>query len=151
MRDDEDETVGTMDIRLVRHSFSQQGIEGFLYYEGENEAAFATMELPWRNNARGLSCIPRGKYDCVWARSPRFGMCYHVLDVPGRANVLFHHGNYAGNTELGLRSDSSGCILLGMKHGVLGGQKAVINSRAARLKFETDLAGQKFILTISER
>ncbi len=151
MSNEDDESVGVMDIRLVRHTFSHQGVEGFLYYEGEDQAAFATLELPWRDNARGASCIPRGRYECIWAKSPRFGMCYHVLDVPGRANILFHNGNYAGNLKLGFRSDSSGCILLGMKHGVLGGQKAVINSRAARRKFEDDLAGEKFLLTIDER
>jgi hypothetical protein len=149
--DENSEKVGVMDIVLARHSFSHKGVEGFLYFEGEEEAAFATIELPWLNNLAGRSCIPRGRYECVWRKSPRFGPCYHVLDVPGRSNILFHHGNYAGNRALGLKSDSSGCIILGVRHGVLGGQKAVVNSKFARTKFEMALDGAPFMLTVTER
>lgn len=148
---DESDMVGNMDIRLVRHSFSDQGVAGYMFFENEDEAAFATLELPWRNNRPGMSCIPRGAYDCVWRVSPKFGPCYHILDVPGRSNILFHHGNYAGDKLKGLRTDSLGCILLGNKHGVLGGQKAVTGSRAARTAFETRLDKSPFLLTISER
>lgn len=67
---------------------------------------FATLELPWRDNKRGISCIPAGEYICRRVDSPRFGETFEVCDVPDRSAILFHAGNSAPR-------DTRGCILVG--------------------------------------
>lgn len=66
---------------------------------------FKTLELPWRNNQRRVSCIPHGTYQLIKHTSPKFGICYWVQDVPNRSEILIHKGNY--------RTDILGCILAG--------------------------------------
>jgi len=74
----------------------------------------STLELPWLDNARQISCIPAGRYRVIKFKSPTKGHCFSILDVPGRTNVLIHIGNYAGshNPKSGT-PDTLGCILIG--------------------------------------
>jgi len=149
---DEDRGPSLPVIVLERFKFSPSGTLGRLLTEdGEPFYDLVTIELPWRNNARQISCIPRGEYKVTKTRSPRFGDCYLVEEVPGRNHILFHHGNFAGQSDLGQRTDSNGCILLGYKHGVLQGQNAVLSSRLARTFFETTLDFEPFKLVITEK
>jgi hypothetical protein len=60
------------------------------------------LELPWRDNARRVSCIPTGRYELVAHESRKFGRCLLVKDVPGRSGILFHPAN--------LTSQLKGCI-----------------------------------------
>lgn len=70
-----------------------------------------TMELPYLNNERRISCIPKGEYWIKEHESPKFGFCYKVYDkdqvseVAGRSEILIHLGNY--------HRDTLGCILPG--------------------------------------
>lgn len=95
----------------------------------------STLEPPWRDNARGVSCLPPGTFPAVWHQSPRFGWVYKLLNTAPRAEVLIHPGNYAGDRLKGYRTDSQGCILPGMSVGTLlgplGAQLAVLDSRGA--------------------
>jgi hypothetical protein len=54
-----------------------------------------TIELPWKNNQAGVSCIPEGKYDLVKRWSPKFGSHLQILNVPGRELILIHPANDA--------------------------------------------------------
>lgn len=66
------------------------------------------LELEWLDNAKGKSCIPAGVYPMRWSMSNRFKrMMWEVCDVPGRAGIRIHSGNYAGDKI----SSSEGCIL----------------------------------------
>ena len=92
-----------MRIDLIRVGQSDKGTFGVLRY---GAVPFAlTLELPWKNNAEYLSCIPSGLYVCRRVNSVRFGDVFEVQDVPNRSHVLFHRGNTLANTE--------GCILVG--------------------------------------
>lgn len=53
-----------------------------------------TLELPWRDNLKGLSCIPEGIYTVRHRKSAKHGDHYQVCDVPARDLILFHPGNY---------------------------------------------------------
>lgn len=66
---------------------------------------FRTLELPYRDNKKNISCIPAGEYICRKVCSPKFGDTFEICDVHGRGNILFHYGNYVENTQ--------GCVLLG--------------------------------------
>jgi len=119
-------------VLLVRHHGTDQGTLGRLIAPG---FACYTLELPDRGNRPNVSRIPEGLYDLDWIRPRRAFSGYHELywvhDVPGRSGILIHPGNFAGDTAIGYRTDSFGCILLGMACGTLGGQLAVLESRRA--------------------
>jgi hypothetical protein len=107
-----------------------------------------TLECPWRDNHSQVSCIPPGTYQVQIVQSPKFGHIYGVQDVPGRANILIHSGNFGGDTSKGFHSDIEGCILLGLSTGVLEGQPAILSSRNALTKFMQLLGDQPFTLVI---
>lgn len=144
----EDEQRQLKRVTLKRIAFSDEGTRGVLEIEGFNQT-FATMELPWRDNKTAVSCIPEGTYNCVWGKSEKFGMCYHITKVPNRSSILFHNGNWAGDHSKGLRSESLGCVLIGLRHGILIGQRAVLGSIAARTLFESAMHKEPFILTVN--
>ena len=70
-----------------------------------------TLELPWRENKRNESCIPLGVYPLEKRTSYRYKEHLHVTNVPDRALILIHPGNYFHNTR--------GCILPGMGHAYI--------------------------------
>jgi hypothetical protein len=37
-------------------------------------------ELPWRDNAPSISCVPAGTYRAIFTNSPRFGRALYLLD-----------------------------------------------------------------------
>lgn len=84
---------------------------------------FKTLELPNKNNQRNISCIPEGVYAWVKHKSPKFGTCIWVKNVPNRSEILIHQGNYT--------SQIRGCILPGEKHIDINGDKIkdVTNSK----------------------
>ena len=69
-----------------------------------------TLELPYKDNQRNISCIPAGKYKVRLrlARESATRDYLHLLvkDVPNRDYILFHIGNK--------NSDTKGCILVGL-------------------------------------
>jgi hypothetical protein len=64
-----------------------------------------TLELPYKNNASNVSCIPPGRYQCHKTESPSFGKCIAIEGVNGRSFIRIHPGNYTRQIE--------GCILPG--------------------------------------
>ena len=84
---------------------------------------FASLELPWKNNERQVSCIPAGKYKVIKRYSQKYGNHFHVQDVPARDMILIHAANFSRQLE--------GCIAVGRKHFDMDndGLKDVSNSR----------------------
>lgn len=109
-----------------------------------------TLEPPDRGNARGRSSIPAGRYRCRWARTHSKGTRYVLDGVPGRSGILIHAGNWAGDVEKKRRSDSEGCILLGMGRGVISNQAGITASLRAVAAFEAMMAGEPFDLVIQD-
>lgn len=130
---------------LARKDTSEQGTFGVFSGEG---LSFASAELPWRDNAPRVSCIPAGRYSCRPYSSLKFPNVYEVTGVSGRSAILIHSGNYAGDTAVGLRSDALGCILIGLGRGELSGQKAVTSSRAALDKLRAVVGKKSFELVV---
>lgn len=108
----------TAEVCLKREYMGEDCTLGTLYIDRKEFCK--TLELPWRDNKRSISCIPAGQYNVKRHNSPRFGDCFMLLDVPERDYILFHEGNT-------VRS-SRGCILVGAKFGHIRGMKAVLNS-----------------------
>lgn len=84
-----------------------------------------TLELPWRENKRGVSCVPAGAYKLTRHHSERFPNTWGLHNVPGRDAILIHVGNTPRDTE--------GCILVGTSFGTLDGLPAVLGSKGAMI------------------
>lgn len=132
---------------LCRMKRSDQGTRGILFFEDFN---CPTLELPWRENHRNVSCIPAGDYKVKIRISPRYGQVYWVTEVPNRSFILIHSGNWAGDVKKGYKTHVNGCILLGQRRGLLVGQWAVLNSRITVKRFMLKLAAEPFTLKIHE-
>ncbi|RKD96790.1 DUF5675 family protein [Marinifilum flexuosum] len=133
---------------LHRFEKTDQGTIGIWACPALGFSCFA-LELPWRDNKQGLSCIPPGTYTVVPRWSRKYGYHYHVTGVKGRMLILIHPLNFAGDKTKGYKTHSAGCIGLGQKHGWLAGQRAILNSRVTVNKFRNLMNNQPFKLTIT--
>lgn len=118
----------------------------------ELEFVCKTLELPWKDNASQISCIPEGHYEVIPRSSPKYGNHLHVTNVKDRSLVLIHWGNYAGsmNPRTG-RSDIRGCILVGEKFIDLDGDGIVdITSSKNTFSELMKVAPNGFILEITQ-
>lgn len=144
-------------VAIRRMTTTDHGTVGIVSIDGKFFGY--SMERPERANKSNISCIPAGEYIVEWHRSPKYGRCFQVTSVEGRSHILIHPGNFGGDTLLGFRSDTNGCILLGKHLGTLTynmvKQKAVLVSRPmvrkfnAALKSKTALKRKPFQLTIT--
>jgi len=133
------------EVTIKRCQSHDWGTAGFLK-EGDFECR--TLELQWEDNKRRKSCIPVGTYMCKIVDSPKFGKVYGILDVPGRFNVLIHVGNFAGDTDKGLKSDVLGCVLLGNSITVINTQMGVSDSGNTFKGFMKHMGNEDFMLHI---
>lgn len=97
---------GKLELVLTR-TYLEHGTNGTLLLNGKHICY--TIELPWRNNRRNVSCIPEGRYRLKRTRSQRFGYTLRVMDVPGRSGILIHPANDAAR-------ELQGCIAPATKH-----------------------------------
>ena len=111
--------------RLTGRADSDRQTLGELEAVVNNNTVFRckTLELPWRQNLRGISCIPTGSYQVIHRTSPRYKLHFHVLDVPNRDWILIHPANFVRQLE--------GCIAPGEAFVDIDGDglKDVNNSR----------------------
>lgn len=89
-----------MDVTIERN-YAPGGTNGTLLIDGEKVCH--TIELPWLDNRRQVSCIPEGTYRLEKRTSAKYGRHILVRGVPGRSLILLHPANNA-KTEL------RGCI-----------------------------------------
>ena len=133
-----------INLLLIRDTFSKESTIGELFLNGE--LICDTLENPWQDNQRNISCIPEGEYPVRLrlARESATRDYLHLLvqDVPNRDWILFHRGNTA--------KDTSGCILVG-----LGTEQDVVhNSTLAMdllIKEILNLGGENINLIIKNK
>lgn len=117
-----------MRAELIRLSQLETCIIGQLSIDYNN---FVTLELPWRDNKKGESCIPIGTYTCRRVCSPKLGETFEICDVPDRSQILIHRGNYY--------KDTRGCVLLGESVNI--GTESICDSKKAFQRFMKCLEG----------
>ena len=102
-------SLSQANLLIIRKTFTDDSTIGELFLNGEKMCD--TLELPYRDNQRRISCIPAGEYSARLRHPTESGSrdYLHILvkDVPNRDYILFHRGNTA--------KDSRGCILVGLK------------------------------------
>lgn len=96
------------------------------------EATFYTLELPFKENAKNISCIHGGYYRVKPRHSVKYGNHLEIMSVLNRSDILMHHGNYPRDTQ--------GCILIGSGFSDIDNDDLleVINSKRA-MKQLTDI------------
>lgn len=124
-------------VRLLRTIEGIDGTFGHLVH-GDFHVHTAEPEAPRPGN-KGR--IPPGTYQVEWEPTGRF-KGYVLRDVPGFEAVEIHVGN--------IEEDTHGCILPGMRRGILNGKEAVLDSHLALARFEQHLGWQEFELVIEE-
>lgn len=61
-----------------------------------NDELFShTIELPWKENEHGISCIPEGRYEIEKRHSDHLGDHMLLKNVPNRDLILIHPANNA--------------------------------------------------------
>lgn len=123
-----------MILNLERYSYGPDETEGILHVADQK---FYTIERPWLENRREVSCIPEGYYDLKpWTRPS--GERAFILENPaynvfrsrenagddGRYLILLHAGNVV--------RDVIGCIAVGLRRGVLYSEEAGRYERAVK-------------------
>jgi len=133
-----------INLLILRDTFTENSTIGELFLN--DEFMCDTLENPYLDNQRNISCIPEGQYS-VRLRTARESATrdyLHLLvkDVPNRDYILFHIGNSP--------KDTSGCILVGIGRE----QDAVNNSRLAMdlvIKEILNLGGENINLIIKNK
>lgn len=80
-------------LLLLERKYFPNGCNGTLSHN--NVAICHTIELPWRDNQIGLSCIPEGKYKIEKRYSQKFKWHLILKNVAGRSFILIHPANDA--------------------------------------------------------
>jgi hypothetical protein len=133
---------------IVRVVSTIDGIAGMFMHEYRFPIC-NTLELPWKDNAHNISCIPPtvivdqvgGRtriipdYICLRTVSPNGIVRWEVTGVEGRSSILIHGGNTIEDTE--------GCIILAEKFDVVGARNGVLESTEAYDEFMAVTAGEK--------
>ncbi|MGJ8743690.1 DUF5675 family protein [Polaribacter sp.] len=86
---------------LLQRAYFKEGTNGTLFRSGK--FLCHTIELPWKNNKRNISCIPEGEYQIEPRFSKRFQHHLILKAVKSRSYILFHPANDA-------KRDLEGCI-----------------------------------------
>lgn len=134
-------------IRLERVYLPDRTL-GSLYRSGEVIAK--TLELPWRDNKRAISCILEGIFRVTkeppipvndpWGRKERHYWHFRVHDVPGRSGILIHKGV--------IPAHSKGCILPGTRFADVNSDAPYLESSGVKLQWMVDNLPQEFELEI---
>lgn len=78
---------------VLKRIYLDKAVHGRLYVGDELLAC--TIELPWKQNAKRISCIPEGIYTLRRRYSEKFKWHLVLLEVPERSGILIHPANDA--------------------------------------------------------
>lgn len=128
-------------IRIHRYWQDENQTSGActILINGFPEFSALSLERGWRNNERGVSCVPAGEYSLKLEYSPKFRMkLWELKAVPNRSECKFHAANYW--------FDLQGCISLGLKSKDMNkdGYRDITNSRLTMNHFHKILEGYEY-------
>jgi hypothetical protein len=129
-----------MELELFR-TYDPEGTNGELKLVVCN-----TIELPWLQNERNVSCIPEGRYELRKRFIKKFGLHLLVVDVPDRSWILIHPANDA-KTQL------KGCIapVTQLTGPGKGNESRLANERLKALVLEALERKEKVFITIKTK
>lgn len=83
-----------MELTLTR-TYYPWGTNGTIKNAKTKQWICNTIELPWKDNQKLVSCIPEGRYELKTRYSRRFRNHFIVQGVKGRSLILIHPANDA--------------------------------------------------------
>lgn len=98
-------------VLVLTRTYFPEGTQGVLEWNGT--IVCYTIELPWLENQKRISCIPEEEYILQKRFSPKFKWHLHLMNVPGRDLILIHPANDA-------KKELLGCIATVTKHTGIG-------------------------------
>ena len=107
---------------VLQRTYYPNGTNGTLFVN--DEEICHTIELPWLNNQRRVSCIPEGKYRLRKRYNQKFKWHLVLEAVKGRSGILIHPANDA-------KKELLGCIAPVLYHTGIG--KGVYSRRSLDL------------------
>ena len=139
-------------VLLLQRAYFKQGTNGTLFASdtsfdsAQDRFLCHTIELPWRNNQRNISCIPEGKYEVIPRFSKKFKHHLILKNVANRSFILFHPANDA-------QRDLAGCIapvtyLSGIGKGVYSRDAM---QKLLSLVYQAQDRKEKILLTIKSQ
>jgi hypothetical protein len=84
---------------VLQRTYYSQGTHGTILVDGI--PVCETIELPWLNNQRQVSCIPEGSYMLRKRFNQKFKWHLALEAVKGRSGILIHPANDAKKELLG--------------------------------------------------
>jgi hypothetical protein len=123
-------------------------------YSPTGSLCVKTMELPWKDNRRSISCIPEGRYlvnkmppipqDDPSGRKARAYRHFRLPNVPGRSGILIHRITYV--------KDLRGCIGVGNRfHDFNKDGVPDMAESSSALEWMADNLPEKFYLNITKK
>jgi len=108
-------------ITLERFAYLPEGTLGVIRWP--NGPRVFTIERPWLNNEKFISCIPEGDYPLEWDLKGRIRNVPRLRNTEPRTQINIHAANHP--------SELHGCIAPGLQWFVDSQTPRVINSRKA--------------------
>ncbi|NOS94232.1 MAG: hypothetical protein HOP30_20135 [Cyclobacteriaceae bacterium] len=129
-----------MELELFR-TYDPEGTNGELKLVVCN-----TIELPWLQNERNVSCIPEGRFELRKRFIKKFGLHLLVVDVPDRSWILIHPANDA-KTQL------KGCIapVTQLTGPGKGNESRLANEKLKAIVLEALERKEKVFITIKSK
>ena len=84
---------------VLQRTYFKEGTNGALF-NNDRFVGF-TIELPWKENKKQVSCIPEGVYELRPRYSEKFKHHLVLENVPNRSLILIHPANDANKELLG--------------------------------------------------
>ena len=115
------------------------------WYDTLGQLVCKTLELPWKNNERSISCIPEGTYLVTKepAKESRPYPYFRLHNVPKRSGILVHRGQKPQH--------SKGCIIVGSRFTNVESMEPTLSESTVKLTWMTDNMPDRFYLTIREK
>ena len=127
---------------LLKRVYLPQGTNGTISLDSGEVCH--SIELPWRENAVGKSCIPEGRYELVKRISRKYKEHLYVRNVPGRTYILIHPANDA-------QKELRGCIapVTTLAGDGIGWSSRKANNKLKALAYEAFDQGEQVFLRIT--
>jgi len=129
-------------LKLIRKKQDNTQTTGEFWFE--NKRIAYTLELPWKDNQRRVSCIPTGIYEVIAHNAPNYpkATSYWLQNVPNRSEILIHYGNF--------HKDTKGCILPGKELLDINGDNNLdVTSSVNVMRELNKVLPDKFLIEIS--
>jgi len=148
-----------MDLYLLDRAYLPDRTLGSIY-SPQGGLICKTLELPWLENKRSISCIPEGKYrvtkekpipkddpntetDESGGRHERPYWHFRVHGVKDRSGILIHRGTNPHHSQ--------GCLLVGARFGNFDGAFPTLEDSGKKLQWMTDNMPDEFNLLVEAK